>query len=274
MARSTSANRAWLHFTMLLLVAGCSAVPPSERPAPEGVRQYRAGRTTRPPAIDGKLTDPVWARSRWSESFVDIEGPARPAPRWATRFKLAWDDRFLYVAAAMDEPDVWGTLTQRDAVIYHDNDIELFVDPDGDGLRYFELELNALNTPWDLFLAKPYRDGGLGDNSWDIIGLRSAVNVEGTLNQPGDRDSGWTVEVAIPWQAFSDSGRTRVPPKRGDRWRINFSRVEWDADMVNGSYVKRAFPADVRHPEHNWVWSPQGEINMHAPERWGVVTFR
>ncbi|MES2306869.1 MAG: carbohydrate-binding family 9-like protein [Gemmatimonadota bacterium] len=224
--------------------------------------------------IDGRLRDPAWENARWSETFVDIEGVARPAPTWATRFKLAWDDGFLYVAVAMDEPDLWATLTQRDAVIYHDNDIELFVDPDGDGLRYFELELNALNTPWDLFLAKPYRDGGRGDNSWDITGLRSAVGLEGTLNDPRDRDGGWTVEFAIPWQAFSDGGGTKVPPKRGDRWRINFSRVEWDLDVVDGQYRKRPALSSTLHPEHNWVWSPQGEINMHAPERWGVVTFR
>jgi hypothetical protein len=25
--------------------------------------------------------------------------------------------------------------------------------------------------------------------------------------------------------------------------------------------------------EDNWVWSPQGLINMHVPERWGWVEF-
>lgn len=264
-------TRRW---SVLLALAGCSPAGAPASPAPGGVRQYQAGRASAAPLIDGSLRDPVWENARWSESFVDIEGVARPAPTWATRFKLAWDERFLYVAVALDEPDLWATLTQRDAVIYHDNDIELFVDPDGDGLRYFELELNALNTPWDLFLAKPYRDGGRGDNSWDIAGLRSAVGLEGTLNDPRDRDGGWTVELAIPWRAFSDSGRTLVPPKRGDSWRVNFSRVEWDLDVVDGQYRKRPAPASTAHPEHNWVWSPQGEINMHAPERWGVVTFR
>ena len=26
-------------------------------------------------------------------------------------------------------------------------------------------------------------------------------------------------------------------------------------------------------PENNWVWSPQGAIDMHMPERWGYVQF-
>lgn len=262
------------HWFPLFLLAGCSASPPATRSAPEGVRQYRAIRAPSAPVIDGALGDPAWDGVRWSEEFVDIEGAIRPAPRLGTRFKLAWDDGHLYVAVRLEEHDLWATLTQRDAVIYHDNDIELFVDPDGDGLRYFELEVNALNTPWDLFLERPYRDGGRGDNSWDIAGLRSAVALDGTLNHPGDRDRGWTIELAIPWQAFADSGRTRVPPRAGDRWRINFSRVQWDLDIVDGGYRKRPVNPAVKHPEHNWVWSPQGEINMHAPERWGVVTFQ
>jgi hypothetical protein len=260
----------------LVSPAPLAACAPTIRPTGavnEGVRHYQARRVAAPPVIDGRLRDSAWERARWSESFVDIEGAARPRPSWATRFKLLWDEHFLYVALALDEPDLWATLTQRDAVIYHDNDIELFVDPDGDGLRYFELEVNALNTVWDLFLPKPYRAGGTADNSWDIVGLRSAVGLEGTLNDPSDRDGGWTLELAIPWQAFGDSGRSRVPPKVGDQWRVNFSRVEWDLDVRNGRYVKRPAPIGVKHPEHNWVWSPQGEINMHAPERWGVVTF-
>ena len=27
------------------------------------------------------------------------------------------------------------------------------------------------------------------------------------------------------------------------------------------------------YPEANWVWSPQGAVNMHMPERWGYVQF-
>ena len=37
-------------------------------------------------------------------------------------------------------------LTKHDAVIFHDNDFEVFIDPDGDNHEYYELELNALNT--------------------------------------------------------------------------------------------------------------------------------
>lgn len=238
-------------------------------------RHYDARRTTEPPSIDGRLDDPAWREARWSEPFVDIEGAGRPAPRRHTRMKLLWDSTFLYIGAELEEPDLWGTITQRDAVIFHDNDFELFLDPDGDGLRYFELEINALGTVWDLYLPKPYRDGGQADNSWDITGLRSAVALHGTLNHPGDHDHGWTVELALPWAALAPPGSIGSTPHAGDRWRVNFSRVEWNLVAREEGYHKVLDPLTGRpRPEMNWVWSPQGAINMHMPEKWGFVTFR
>jgi hypothetical protein len=236
-------------------------------------REYRAVMADRAPVVDGVLDDAAWRAAPWSEPFVDIEGDTRPAPRWRTRIRVAWDSTHLYLAAELEEPHLWATITERDAVIFRDNDFEWFIDPDGDTHRYFELEINALGTVWDLFLDTPYRHGGRADNGWDIVGLRSAIHLDGTLNNPNDTDRGWTVEMAVPWTAFSDGGRTRVPPSPGERWRINFSRVQWQLDVVNGRYVKRTGPEGKPLPEHNWVWSPQGEVDMHIPERWGVVVF-
>lgn len=252
----------------LLLVIGAGEVSGQTPP-----RHYGAPYLAAPPRIDGRLDDAAWAKAPWSEAFVDIEGDAKPTPTWRTRMKIAWDRNCLYLAAELEEPHLWATLTTRDAVIYHDHDFEWFIDPDGDAKRYFEFEINALGTVWDLFLDKPYRVGGKADNRWTITGLRSAVHLDGTLNDPGDRDRGWSVEMAIPWAALADGGRTKVPPTSGSRWRVNFSRVEWDLDIAGGAYLKRRGTDGRPLPEHNWVWSPQGEINMHIPERWGVVEF-
>ena len=81
---------------------------------------------------------------------------------------MLWDDKYLYIGAAMVEPHVWATLTERDAVIYHDNDFEVFIDPDGDTHLYYEIEINALGTVWDLLLVRPYRDGGPAIDAWDV----------------------------------------------------------------------------------------------------------
>jgi len=266
--------------TVTLLGITALALSARQRPAvdfeamPFAPRHYVASRALLPVRVDGKLDDPAWASAPWTDTFVDIEASRRPAPRFKTRAKMLWDDEWLYVAAEMEEPDLWGTLTERDSVIFRDNDFELFIDPDGDTHAYYELEVNALGTPWDLLLIKPYRDGGPAINGWDITGLQARVDLKGTLNKPGDRDQGWTVELALPWRILKEAAPGHNPPKPGDRWRINFSRVEWQMDVIEGQYSKRLQAGSKNPlPEENWVWSPQGAINMHMPERWGYVQF-
>ena len=241
---------------------------------PFAPRRYVAHRSPSRMNVDGKLDEPGWASASWSDPFIDIEGDRGPRPRFRTRAKMLWDDEYFYVAAEMEEPDVWGTLTERDSVIFHDNDFEIFIDPDGDTHAYYELEVNALGTPWDLMLLKPYRDGGPAIHAWDIAGLQVGVDVRGTLNRPGDADEGWTVEIAMPWKILREAAPDHQPPRPGDRWRVNFSRVEWNVDVTDGRYTKRLRPGTTDLlPENNWVWSPQGAINMHMPERWGYVQF-
>src|SRR5207245_2578806 len=138
--------------------------------------------------------------------------------------KMLWDDTFLYVAAELREPHVWATLTEHDSVIFHDNDFEVFIEPDGDNRDYDEFEINALGTYWALFLPKPYRDGGRADNGWEIPGLRSAVRCDGTLNDSTDVDRSWSVELAVPWRVLKEHSARAAPPRNGDQWRINFSR--------------------------------------------------
>ncbi len=237
-------------------------------------RFYACRRTSAPPVVDGRLDDPAWEKAPWTDEFTDIQGSLRPAPRFRTRVKMLWDDTYFYIASSMEEPDLWATYTERDAVIYHENDFEVFIDPDGDTHEYYELELNALNTVWDLLLLKPYRDGGPAINAWDIAGLKTATHLDGTLNDPRDRDAGWSVEIAMPWKVLAECAHRTTPPGPGDDWRVNFSRVEWTRDPVSGGYVKRKDPQTGKElPEDNWVWSPQGLIAMHVPEMWGTVRF-
>jgi len=234
-------------------------------------RRYVCSYTAKPVSIDGMAREDAWQRAPWTEDFADILGDSLPKPALRTRMKMLWDSAYLYLYAELEEPNLWGTLVQHDAVIYHDNDFEAFIDPDGDGLNYFELEINTLGTEMDLFLPKPYRVGGKPLLSWDAQGLRKAVHVSGTVNRPGNKDKGWSVEMAIPLRTVLFWGDK--PVKAGDVWRINFSRVEWDLDVRDGKYLPVTDVSGKRRPEHNWVWSPQGVINMHVPEKWGYLEF-
>jgi cellulose/xylan binding protein with CBM9 domain len=242
---------------ILLCLAGFVAFTVPAQETKTTPLSYDCHRTATPIRIDGKLDDPAWQKAPWTSDFVDIEGAAKPAPRFHTRVKMLYDDKYLYIAAELQEPNVTATLRQHDSVIFHDNDFEVFIKPLPQTESYYEFEMNAFNTGWDLFLNKPYNENGKADNSWDIAGLKTAVAIQGTINQPNDTDQGWTLEIAYPLNAF-DSRQTVPQPKPGTVWRINFSRVEWK-------------PGNPK--EDNWVWSPQGVINMHVPDRWGYLHF-
>lgn len=219
--------------------------------------------------IDGLIEEAEWGQAPWTKPFVDIEGGKKPLPYYETRAKMLWDDDYLYIAAELEEEHLWATYDRRDAVIFQENNFEVFLDPDGDTHNYYELEINALGTVWDLLLSKPYRDGGPAINGWDISGLKKGIQLSGTLNKPSDTDRGWSVELAIPWKTI-----TRQRPKDGEIWRVNFSRVEWKIENAGGAYRKSIDPATGKaFPEYNWVWSPQGVVAMHRPETWGFVQF-
>ena len=262
---------------LLLAGAASGSLPRVEVPAPKTAFApygYVCRRAPGPIKVDGRLDEAAWADADWTEVFGDIDGPSKPAPRFRTRAQMLWDDRCLYIGAYLEEPHVWATLTARDSVIFQDNDFEVFIDPDGDTHDYYELEMNALNTVWDLLLVRPYRDGGPAVHAWDIQGLETGVHVMGTLNDPSDRDKAWTVEIALPFAVLREAipGKPERPAP-GDRWRINFSRVEYRVEVENGAYVKAKDAAGRPLPEDNWTWAPQGVVNIHYPEMWSYLQF-
>lgn len=235
---------------------------------------YICYKTGIPILIDGDLNEAAWDKVEWTEEFDDIEGNSKPAPGYRTRVKMLWDSTYLYISAELEEPEIWATLRQRDTLIYYDNDFEVFIDPDGDTHNYYEFEVNAFGTEWDLLLAKPYRDGGPAISGWDINGIKLGVKIYGTINDPADNDEKWTLEIAMPWDILKECAPGNRKPYAGEQWRMNFSRVEWDVDIVDQKYVKKKDPETGKNlPENNWVWSPQGLINMHLPELWAYVQF-
>ena len=238
------------------------------RMQPISPRSYLCRHANVPIHIDGKLDEAAWAEAPWTEDFLDIQGLSQPRPKFRTRAKLLWDEQYLYIAAELEEPHVWATLTNHDSVIFRDPDFEVFIDPRGETQPYYEFEMNALNTTWDLRLDKPYMDGGKPHNEWEMPGTKTAVAVNGTLNNPSDQDRAWTVELAFPWKALDQYARHSGPPTEGEQWHIDFSRVEWRITTTNGTYQKVP-----NMSEDNWVWSPTGVIDMHRPEMWGLLQF-
>jgi len=133
---------------------------------------------------------------------------------------------------------------------------------------YYEYEMNALNTTWDLLLNKPYMDVGKPHDDWEIPGAKTAVQVSRHAQsirryRPGV-DGGNRVPLESPFRNARHTG----PPAEGEQWAHQFlaRRMAGDRSMA----VMQKFP---NTPEDNWVWSPQGVVDMHRPEMWGLVQF-
>lgn len=203
--------------------------------------------------IDGKVTDKEWAAAVPCSDFRDIRGEGWAAPKYQTTFRMLWDDDNLYISAVLEEPDVKAKVSERDDIVYRDNDFEVFLNPYSDSILYYEFEINALGTVMDLLMDKPYSKGGTYIMTWDFPGLKTAVKVQGTLNKSTDTDKGWSVEIMIPFRGLKRGGDD---PLKNKEWKANFSRVEW-----------------LTKPEENWVWSPTGVVDIHHPDRWGTIRF-
>ena len=94
--------------TALVAVAAADAQSITEKYArfltePHG---YVAYRTVDKITVDGVMDEKSWQNAPETELFMDISGEGFPAPRYATRAKMLWDDDYLYVSAVMEEPNV------------------------------------------------------------------------------------------------------------------------------------------------------------------------
>jgi hypothetical protein len=179
--------------------------------------EYRVVRAKPAPVIDGVLDDVAWKRATPVNLVNSLDGSPG---RVRTTARLLWDDTYLYVSFDCEDPDVWTTFTKRDEPLYTQEAVEIFIDADGDGRTYNEIEVNAANALFDAYF--PERRQGM-DLSWDS-GALTAVTVQGTLNDASDKDEGWRVEMRIPFDRLA--AVPHLPPRPGDRWRFNLYRLE------------------------------------------------
>ena len=255
------ANKNWLAFVLCCVMPGAArgeeqpVAKALEFPVPDDeIARYTAHRTSDAVKVDGRLDEESWQKAPRSPRFVDLV-TGRPVVH-DTHAAVLWDDKNLYVGFWVEEPFVEGNYTNRDAAIYRENDVEVFIAGKD---AYYEFEMNARGTIYEVFFIwkEAYDRGGYEADpglsmknprtahfdglrfsphprgrrvacmGWDFPGIQTAVYVDGTLNDNKDRDRGWTAELAFPWAGMrwlaAGDGRS-LPPKDGDVWRMDFSR--------------------------------------------------
>ena len=210
----------------------------------EGLKHYTCHRAAGPIAVDGKLDEPSWQIAPRSPRFEDLAEPGRPA-LFDTRAAMLWDDTFLYVGFWLEEPDIRATITERDALICLENDVEVFIAAKD---AYFEFELNALGTImerfwiWqDTYIEAGFADipefdlienkkvdtlGGPGSGhrhprgrrwcigDWDMPGLQWGVHLDGTMSW----ESLWEWAIDDCWRGFNLIAPFEHGDEIFDRW--------------------------------------------------------
>lgn len=224
----------------------------STRPAaggqPAQLPVYEVSRTSRAIKVDGKLDDPSWSKAPVTGNFVNNADGS--SARYETEARILYDDNYLYFSFRCADENIWSTHKRRDAHLWEEEVVEVFLQADPSQSSYIELEVNPLGTMLDIYLLdvrKPLRY-----ESWNSEKLRWAVGVAGTVDGK-DGDSGWTCEIALPLEDAVTA--PRLPPRSGDRWRLNLYRVE-----------SRPVPALL-------AWSPTRKDDFHLPGMFGWIVF-
>jgi hypothetical protein len=267
-----------------------------DTPATPDAAPYTAFRTRTPIRVDGRLDEDAWRLAPVSPRFVDVVS-GTPA-LYESRAAVVWDDDALYVGFWCEEPFVRARQTERDSLVFLDNDVEVFIDG---GDTYYEFEINALGTIYEVFFIwqdaytrgsrfdvpefdllgrKALSFGGNHDRTganfwwgthprrtrwafldWDFPGLRTGVQHEATFTRDGAERAGWTVELAFPWSGMGwlANGRS-LPPEDGDEWRL---------------FIGRYQQVPVSGVDHTvgWAWHPIGSADNHVPERFTPIRF-
>ncbi len=208
--------------------------------------RLRIGRCDAPPAIDGKLNDPVWREAARARLACAPPGQKITQPAWAY---VAYDDENLFIAFRCNESrmdQIVAERRERDSDVWLDDCVEVFLMPRPETGAYFHLVVNPLGTLYDC-----RHDGGR-EVAWD-----SSARVA-----TSKRRNGWDVEMAIPFERLGVRA-----PRPGEVWRANFCREERPHEELSAwSPVEGSFHRPERFGLLEFSLRPEVR-----PEEWSIV---
>jgi len=223
-----------------LLVVGCSKPLPLEE-----VQAYRCPASSVTLEIDGKLDEADWSRAEKlpiNLVFRPLESSA-PIPKGSVQ--LLWDEQYLYVGFSCEDDDIWSYGEIPDEDMWLGDVVELFVKPSRDHLNYFEFVVAPNAVMYDAH----YASRGSGTihrfRTWSSE-ARVASQRDGTDGDWKDDDRGYTVEIAIPWSAFS----VKSLPPVGETWTFGAFRYDYSKSYED-PYLLMTVPAST-HGFHSY----------------------
>ncbi|MDX1928086.1 MAG: PQQ-dependent sugar dehydrogenase [Pirellulaceae bacterium] len=217
--------------------------------ADEFVCHWAAGQI----AIDGKADDGAWQKAQVIDNFR-IPATGGQKPTTTTRARLLWDRQYIYFFADLEDHDLFGDITERDAMTWNNDVFEIFLKPGATEPGYYEFQVNAAGTEMDLFLPDQKSGGYAALKSANTFQMKTAVVRRGTLDNRNDRDEGWSVEGCIPWVDFMPTGGR---PDVNEVWSIALCRYDYTLG---------------KEPELSSC-APLSKLNFHLVEDYAKLRF-
>jgi hypothetical protein len=195
---------------LLLTSAGAPAMAQSPAgPADSAARpRYRATRAMGPIQVDGRLDDAAWRGAAVADRLTQIEPNNGQASAFRTEFRIAFDSTRLYVGVmAWDTAGTRGVRVadlRRKFDFFANDLVGIVLDPLHDGRNSVSFQTNPYGAQRELQIF----DGENYNREWEGV-WRARAEIT---------DSGWTAEIAIPWQTlrYRNDGRP---------WNMNLVRI-------------------------------------------------
>lgn len=160
------------------------------------------------PKIDGKLDDEAWTAAYATGTFVP-ELDWTPVLKAATKARMCYDDKAIYVGVECDVPPVKGvapTTAPAPNVFSGDYVVVLVAAPEGE----FPVCRFGVNSSGKVGAERVI---SLDDEKWDDDYKPAWKGAAQT------QEGKWTAELAIPWEAIGVKS-----PQAGSKLRINIAR--------------------------------------------------
>src|SRR5947209_9409638 len=213
--------------------------------APPTAFECRWART--PITIDGKADEEAWKHAQVIDNFyLPWLGPKARKAKTATKAKLLWDREYLYFFADMEDADLYADVKEHNGMTWENDVFELFFKPADDRPGYYEFQVNAAGTIFDLFIPRRGSGGYRRYKDDTKFHVEAKVVLRGTLNKWTDRDEGWSVEGRIPWKDFL---RTGGRPAAGEQWKFALCRYDYSVDFEGPELSTCAPLKSLSHPD-------------------------
>ncbi len=223
-----------------------------------------------PLKIDGSGEDIGWKNISWSSRFSSVADGSVQKNSFDTRFKMGVYKDSVYFFIKVYDENIWATTHQIDSHFFDDELVNIYIDSNADEYDFFVLHLNPLGNIYAEFFERGNKNP-LYRFTLDSTMVKYKVKVEGTLNQPGDKDKYWQAELAMP---INFKYKDKVLLQKNDMWKLNVSRNIWQTTILSGSY-KKVINSDngKKILLDAWEWSCQWGNDIDFVELWGDCIF-